>query len=229
MPEEELKANRRIEAVRPGADLAGVRALARTFRRRSIPPYQVTARAAMVEALLRGPCRATDRATADRLMEAPPRHAVWECLSAYLGIVRGLKDGALPQVVLASVGDALRIASRTDDPLGMVDALRGLKATLQQAVADTRAPTRATRVATEEEAATEGQPQGTKARKSKFYTIPESAEWLHLGERTVWRHISNEELHVTYFGRAARIAEDELERFAAVMKRPHRRRRVERQ
>ena len=216
MPEEELAANRRIEAARPAADLAGMRALARTFRRRAVPPYQVTARAAMVEALLRGPCRATDRAIVERLMQDPPRHPVWECLNAYLQIVGGLKEGALPAVVLAATSDALRVASRNGDPLGMVDDLRGLRAALQQAVAQARPATRAATSIGEERPAEESPRGSTRSRESQFLTVPEAAKWLLLGERTVWRLISRGDLHATHHGsRVTRIARKELERLAA--------------
>jgi hypothetical protein len=93
MGEEELEANRRIEAARPVAGLAGMRALGRAFRRRPVPPYQVTARAAMVEALLRGPCRPTDRGTADRLLGFTSSHSAWKCLRAFLEGASGSRVG----------------------------------------------------------------------------------------------------------------------------------------
>jgi excisionase family DNA binding protein len=131
-------------------------------------------------------------------------------------VIRCLQDEALPPVVLAAAGDAVQVATRAGDPLGMASALRGLRATLQQAVAELRPAARHPKGKDGDEPDAERPPRGARGGASKFLTVPEAAQWLGLGERTVWRRISDGDIHVTHLGsRITRIALEELERFAA--------------
>ncbi len=211
MPEKEWEANRRIEAARPGAHAASIRALARWFRHREIPVYQVTARAAMVEGVLRGPWRDTDPGLVGRLLEYPAKPRAWVELLPYLELLRLLRVEGHPKAVLAAAREAVVGAEKSGDPLGMLHGVREVAAMLQEDIAILH-------WASVDEARAAAAPSakgGTDGGdpKDPLRTIPEAAKRLTLGVRTVWRAISVGQYRVVRLSkRVVRMKESEIQR-----------------